>query len=109
MIGIQLRSIANQFRFHARRAELISERALAPPCDFPRDQTLIEIMLDELRVTEAALPWVESDPRLGWHQSIQAYKYDAVNLRDKITLMRRELRSVIDDQRSEGPEGPTHA
>ena len=48
-------------------------------------------MADELRNIEAALPVVEADPRLGFHEEFHGRKYDAASLCAKIEHLRQEL------------------
>jgi len=90
MIGLQLRSVANLFRFHVERQRLMADRGLVAPCDLPRTEALESILRDEIRNARAALPLVEADPRLGFHQEARVYMYDAALIRKKIEQMERE-------------------
>ncbi len=78
MIGHQLTSVLHLFRFHQWRG-----RGKDTLDDVGR--TIVEA---ELANVEAALPLVESDPRLGLHLECQAYLYDAPRMRTKIDALR---------------------
>ncbi len=91
MIGLQLRSVSNLFRFHRERQTLVKEHGLTPPCDLPRTDVLIGILRDEINNARAALPLVEADPRLGYHQEAHTYMYSAALIREKLAQMEREL------------------
>lgn len=91
MIGLQLRSTLNAFRFQRERARVCAEHGLKPPCRLPPAPGLLAIMRDEIANAERALPLVAADPRLGFHQDIQRYKYDAAAIRAKITQMQAEV------------------
>jgi hypothetical protein len=91
MIGLQFRSAANLFRFHAERQRLMAERDLVAPCDLPRTEALTSLLRAEILNAHAALPLVEADPRLGFHQEARVYMYDAALIRKKIAQMEREL------------------
>lgn len=91
MIDLQFRSAANLFRFHQERQRLMAERGLVAPCDLPRTEALESILCDEIRNAQDALPLVEADPRLGFHQEARVYMYDATLIRKKIAQMEREL------------------
>jgi len=91
MLGIQLASTANALAFFlALRARCAALR-LTPPCAVPATPELLTLMREELANTEHALPLVERDPRLGFHQAYQGYKYDARLIREKLAAMRSEL------------------
>ena len=92
MLSRQFRSAWNLFRFHRERQVLVKEHGLTPPCDLPRTESLLAIFRDEIDNARAALPLVESDPRLGYHQEAQAYMYNPAMIRSKIEQMEAELR-----------------
>jgi hypothetical protein len=91
MIGLQFQSAANLFRFHAARLALMERHGLKPPCDLPRTNELAGIMRDEIANARAAIPLVESDPRLGYHLEAHAYMYTPALIRAKIARMEEEL------------------
>jgi len=91
MIGLQMRSAAHFFGFHARRLALVDHGG---PCELPPDARLLELMHAEVANARAALPLVEADPRLGWHQESHVVMYDAGLIGRKIADMERELRAV---------------
>jgi hypothetical protein len=88
-----IESAANLFRFHAARQALVAQHGLKPPCELPRTDELAKIMRDEIANARAALPVVESDPRLGYHQEAQCYMYTPALMRAKIARMEAELKS----------------
>lgn len=88
MIGIQLRSTWNAYRFFREQQRLIARDDLTPPCDLPPDDSLLAIMADEIANAERALPLVDADPRLGFHQDCGGYKYDPPLIRAKLATMR---------------------
>ncbi|MEI8244079.1 MAG: hypothetical protein WCI17_12485, partial [bacterium] len=94
MIALQFRSAANLFRFHLERQRLMADRSLIAPCDLPRTEALESILRDEIRNAQAALPLVEVDFRLGFHQEARVYMYDARLIREKIARMENELAGV---------------
>lgn len=91
MIGLQLRSAANLFRFHRERQILVERDGMTPPCDLPRTASLQRLMRDEIQNARAALPLVETDSRLGYHQEAHVHMYSAALIRDKLAQMEREL------------------
>jgi|GEM_PF-3600045 len=91
IIGLQLRSIAHQFQFQQRRTEIMRAENLTAPCQLPPDEQLLSIMREELTVVRQALPLVEADSRLGFHQTFQGYKYDSQSIIAKIELMEKAL------------------
>jgi hypothetical protein len=91
MIALQLKSAANLFRFHRERQLLVERHGFTPPCDLPRTPLLLDILRDEIATARAALPLVDTDPRLGWHQEARTYMYDVALIRDKIARMQCEL------------------
>ncbi len=91
MIGLQFRSAANLFRFHQERQRLMADRGLVAPCDLPRTGALEDRMRDEILNAQAALPLVEADPRLGFHQEARVYMYEANLIRSKIAQIAHEL------------------
>lgn len=93
MLGVQWRSAANLFRFHARRAGLMAGTGLVAPCTLPRDPVLLVAFDDELGNAERGLRIAVGDARLGFHQEAMAAMYDAGSIRAKIAAMRRESAS----------------
>jgi hypothetical protein len=91
MIGLQLASTAHALAFYRALRARIEELGLTPPCHVPPNPELLGLMRAEAANAEKALPLVERDPRFGFHQACQAYKYDADSIRVKIAAMRREL------------------
>lgn len=91
MIAHQFRSIVNVFRFFREQQAVMQQHGLTAPCDIPPNATLREIMEDELANVRQALPLVEADSRLGYHQDIGGYKYNAEMMREKIGAMEAEL------------------
>lgn len=101
MIGFQMRSAANFFRFHQRRMELTG--AVNEPCTLPPDSQLLHIMRDEIANARAALPVSEADSRLGWHQEGQTAMYSPDLIRAKISAMQNEI-DAVDRSRAGAPE-----
>lgn len=91
MLAVQFRSIVNVFRFHRERLRVLSEHGLVAPCILPRDPELLAIMEQEVANVSRALPLVDADPRLGFHQDIAGYKYNGAMIRAKIAAMTAEL------------------
>ncbi len=91
MLAVQFRSIVNVFRFYSEQRRVIRENGLTPPCTLPRDPKLLAIMRDEIENVTRALPLVDADPRLGWHQDINGYKYNGALIRAKIAAMEAEI------------------
>jgi hypothetical protein len=91
MLAVQFRSTRNLFRFHQERATLMAAHGLTPPCELPRTPALAALMAEEIRNCESALPWVDRDPRLGYHQEGRVHMYNAASIRRKIDLMRAEI------------------
>ncbi len=91
MIGLQVQSTINVFRFHRRREQVMQAAGLSGPCRLPTDDELLAIMRDELAVARATLPIVEADARLGYHQEAHGYLYDADSIRQKIIMMQDAL------------------
>jgi hypothetical protein len=91
MIGHQLASIVNVFRFYREQQRVRAEHGLTPPCDLPPDPALLEIMREEIANVQAALPLLQADPRLGWHQDINGYQYNAELVGAKLKQMEGEL------------------
>ena len=52
----------------------------------------IEIVRDEVENLRRALPCVEADPRLGFHQEAQCYMFSAEAMRRKLRTLERYLR-----------------
>lgn len=92
MIGHQMRSTANFFRFHQRRLELAGGRDEAGR--LPADPGLLAVMREEMDNARAALPLVEADARLGFHQESHVWMYDAEKVRQKLAKMQGELDEV---------------
>jgi hypothetical protein len=95
MIGIQLRSTSNAFRFYREQRRVMDERQLDPPCALPVSERLRQIMHEEIANAERAIPLCEADPRLGWHEEFHGYKYNAVMIRAKIRAMQGELAAAV--------------
>ncbi|MHB9132284.1 MAG: hypothetical protein ACYDBB_14515 [Armatimonadota bacterium] len=91
MIGIQLRSIVNVYRFFREQQRAMQAAGLTAPCDIPANEALLAIMAEEIANIRQALPLLEADPRLGYHQDIGGYKYNAAMIREKIAAMEEEL------------------
>ncbi|OPZ25865.1 MAG: hypothetical protein BWZ02_02272 [Lentisphaerae bacterium ADurb.BinA184] len=91
MLGHQFRSIVNVFAFYREQRRQMGELGLRPPCRLPPGPGLLAILADEIANTEAALPVVEADPRLGFHEEFHGHKYDATALRAKLVRLRGEL------------------
>ena len=96
MLSVQFRSTLNVFRFYREQQRVMRERGLTAPCDLPRDPALLAVMSEEQANAERALPLVEADRRLGFHQEYQGYKYDAAMIREKLARMASELHCRID-------------
>lgn len=94
MIAIQLRSTLHAYRFYFEQQRLLAASGLTPPCTLPPAPALLAIMAAEIANVEGALPLVEADARLGFHQDTQQHKYDAEKIRAKIAAMREEMRGV---------------
>lgn len=91
MLGVQFRSTRNLFRFHQERAAVMAAIGLKAPCDLPRSPKLLGLMADEIRNAESALPWVDRDRRLGYHQEGRVFMYDGDSIRRKIAAMELEI------------------
>ena len=94
MLQIQLRSILNVFRFYGEQRRAIDEAKLTPPCDIAPTPELLAIMAEEIANVETALPLLEADRRLGFHEEYGGYKYNAAMVRGKIEAMRAELETL---------------
>jgi hypothetical protein len=94
MIGIQLASTVHVLRFYLVLRARIETLNLTPPCNVPPTPEMLAMMADEISNAARALSLVERDSRLGFHQSCQAYKYDAATIRLKMAVMRDELRKA---------------
>jgi hypothetical protein len=81
MIGHQLQSAVAAFRWHHWRGR--GRRAL--------DDAGRRIVTEELANVEAALPLIESDPRLGYHYEAQGYLYSADLIRQRIADLEQLL------------------
>ena len=94
MIALQLRSIVNVFRFFREQQRVMRQHNLTAPCAIPPNEELLAIMADELANVRQALPLVDADPRLGYHQDIGGYKYNGEMIREKIAAMEAEMAAV---------------
>ena len=94
MVGLQLHSIVNVFRFYREQQRLMRALGLAAPCRLPPDPALLAIMAAELENARRALPLVVADRRLGFHQEFHGYKYSAETVRAKIEAMSAELAAI---------------
>jgi hypothetical protein len=74
MIGHQLQSNVTAYRWHRWRGR--GRREL--------DDTARRLVEEELANVQAALPLVESDPRLGYHYEAQGYLYNADMIHQRI-------------------------
>lgn len=91
MIGHQLRSAHHLFAFHRWRLSALAARGATPPCAVELDDETRSLIRTEIANTQAALPLVEADPRLGYHQEAHGHLYDPGRLRAKLDIMRVEL------------------
>ncbi len=91
MLAIQFRSIVNVFCFYRETQRVLREQGLVAPCTLPRDPALLALMHAEIANVRRALPLVDADPRLGYHQDVGGYKYSGILIRAKITAMTAEL------------------
>jgi hypothetical protein len=91
MLALQLRSIVNLYRFYREQQRVMREHNLTAPCTLPRDPALLAIMAEELENVRRALPLVDADLRLGWHQDVNNYQYNGALIREKMAAMEREL------------------
>lgn len=89
MIGLQMQSAANFFRFHRRRLELTA--GANSPCTLPADEQLLQIMREEVALAESCLPLVDADDRLGFHQEDHFRMYGSELIRTKIQAMQQEI------------------
>ncbi len=94
MLAIQFRSIVNVFRFYREQQRVLRETGLTAPCALPPDPALLAIMNEEIANGARALPLVDADPRLGYHQDIHGYKYNGTMIRAKIAVMQAELQPL---------------
>lgn len=51
----------------------------------------LRVCTDELAVMEHALPFVEADPRIGFHSEAQQYNFSAEMMKRKIKLLKEQL------------------
>ncbi|MCX5659896.1 MAG: hypothetical protein NTW19_09265 [Planctomycetota bacterium] len=91
MTEVQLASVVNVFEFERERGRVMKRDGLRPPCTLPREAALLAIMAREAANAGRALPLVEADARLGFHQEFGGYKYDAKSIRAKIAAMEAEV------------------
>jgi hypothetical protein len=94
MLAVQFRSIVNAFRFYREQQRAMAEYHLAAPCNLPRDPAMLAIMREELQNVARALPLVDADPRLGWHQDVKDYQYNGAKIREKMAQMEAELHHI---------------
>jgi hypothetical protein len=87
MIGHQLRSNAHIYQFHQWRRGEMKRLGIEGPCTLELGDRAREIIDAEIANTQAAIPLVESDSRLGFHHEGQAYLYDAAMMRRKLETM----------------------
>lgn len=87
MIAHQLQSNAHIYRFHQWRRREMQRLNLTGPCTLVIDHHARSIIDAEIANTQAAIPLVESDPRMGFHQECQAYLYDVPRMTRKIEAM----------------------
>jgi hypothetical protein len=91
MIAVQMRSTLNAFRFFREQQRVRREHGLAPPCDLPPEEALLRLMAEEIENVRRALPLVEADSRLGFHEEFHGYKYDWSKIKAKIAAVGEEL------------------
>lgn len=91
MIGLQMRSTAHIYLFHAWRRRRIEALGLAAPCDVPWDDAGRALADAELAVAARARDLCAADDRLGFHQECQAYFYNAELIDRKLRRMREGL------------------
>ena len=94
MIGIQVRSVVNVLRFFQAQQRAMQTHGLTAPCEIPPDDALATIMAEEIANITAALPLLDADPRLGYHQDTGGYKYNAEMVRAKIQRIEAELAHI---------------
>jgi len=83
MIGCHLASMIQIYRFHRWRLDTMKRKGLKPPCTVPLDESARRILREEEANCQVAIPLVQEDPRLGFHEEAQAVYYDAVSLAAK--------------------------
>ena len=91
MIGVQMRSSANIYRFHAWRQARIASLGLRPPCEVALDDAGRALLRRELEVSRAAVTLCRHDARLGFHQEAQAIFYDADSILRKCEQLEKML------------------
>jgi hypothetical protein len=84
IIGVQLQSCANIFRFGVWRARQMQTRGVTAPCTLQLDGEGRDILEQERQACGVALSLAEADPRLGYHQECQAYLYEPATIRIKL-------------------------
>ncbi len=81
VVGAAFVSTANLFRVYLLRLEWRDDR-------LPEYR---EIIAGELENCRVALPWLEKDPRLGFHSEAHAHMFDAGMVRAKIAALENQL------------------
>jgi hypothetical protein len=94
MLAVQFHSIVNVFVFYRHQRRLMAAHGLRAPCDLPPAPELLTVMAEEIANSRQALPLVVADPRLGWHQDVNGYKYDAARIQAKISAMTAEIQEA---------------
>ncbi|MHB9025103.1 MAG: hypothetical protein ACYC7E_13180 [Armatimonadota bacterium] len=92
MIGVQMRSVVNVYRFFQAQQHAMQSQGLTAPCDIPANEALLGIMREEIANAARALPLVDADRRLGYHRDTGGYKYNGETIRAKIRSMEEEFR-----------------
>lgn len=87
MIGLQMRSTAQVYLFHAWRQQRIEALGLTTPCEVPWDDAGRAIAHAELALAERARDLCAADPRLGLHQECKAYFYNVELIERKLQQM----------------------
>ncbi len=91
MIGKQLHSAQNVFRFHRWRKQAIQTAGLQAPCTVSLDDEGAAIIKDELANVRQSLELTNADARLGYHQEPQTSFYDSALLQAKC----KELQALL--------------
>ncbi len=95
MIGIQLESAANIYRFHAWKQNRMRDMGIKPPCDIPLDEQGRAILVSEYDLACQARELCVKDARLGYHQECHAYFYNPKMIEQKIQDIKGLLDPVI--------------
>jgi len=83
MIGLQLHSSWNMFRFYRWRKQVMKAAGLNAPCTVTLDEQGAVIIKDELANVKLCLELTHVDARLGYHQEPQFSFYDSPQLEAK--------------------------